>query len=259
MTIHVHPDWWKTLFDEVYLLTDARSVCDEELTRREVDFICEILPIEREHRILDLCGGHGRHSFEFYARGFIHCTLVDYSEFLIEHAMTHAAERNCSVHIVHADARFTGLAGASFDRVIIMGNSLGYISDSNADRQILNEAYRLLRPGGWILADLSDGKAMKECFVPISWHEIGDDIVVCRQRELVMDAIHAREMVLDKKKGLVRDRTYAVRLYDAAAFRKILAESFFKNICIHTGFSPHSRKGDFGFMNRRMIAIGKKG
>jgi hypothetical protein len=26
MSIKVDPDWWKTLFDEVYLLTDARSV-----------------------------------------------------------------------------------------------------------------------------------------------------------------------------------------------------------------------------------------
>ena len=37
MEIEVDPDWWKTLFDEVYLITDARSVCDSELTRREVD------------------------------------------------------------------------------------------------------------------------------------------------------------------------------------------------------------------------------
>jgi D-alanine-D-alanine ligase len=40
MSIKVDPDWWKTLFDEVYLLTDARSVCDARITRREVDLIC---------------------------------------------------------------------------------------------------------------------------------------------------------------------------------------------------------------------------
>ena len=32
MTIEVDPDWWKTLFDEVYLLTDARSVDDARVT-----------------------------------------------------------------------------------------------------------------------------------------------------------------------------------------------------------------------------------
>ncbi len=69
MTIQVDPDWWKTLFDDIYLLTDARSVCDEEITRREVDLICELLPIRPDHKILDLCGGHGRHSLELAARG----------------------------------------------------------------------------------------------------------------------------------------------------------------------------------------------
>jgi hypothetical protein len=35
MTIDVDPDWWKTLFDDVYLLTDARSVGDDHITQAE--------------------------------------------------------------------------------------------------------------------------------------------------------------------------------------------------------------------------------
>lgn len=38
-----NPDWWKTIFDEIYLITDARTVCDDELTCREVDFLEEVL------------------------------------------------------------------------------------------------------------------------------------------------------------------------------------------------------------------------
>jgi hypothetical protein len=37
MTIDVDPEWWKTMFDESYLLSDARSVCDDEVTQREVN------------------------------------------------------------------------------------------------------------------------------------------------------------------------------------------------------------------------------
>ena len=64
MPIEVDPDWWKTLFDDIYLMTDARSVDDESLTRLEVDVVCELLPMAAGHKILDLCGGHGRHSIE---------------------------------------------------------------------------------------------------------------------------------------------------------------------------------------------------
>ena len=69
MTIEVNPDWWKSLFDEVYLKTDARSVCDGEITRREIDVVLDLLPIEPHHRILDLCGGHGRHSLSSMIMG----------------------------------------------------------------------------------------------------------------------------------------------------------------------------------------------
>ena len=37
--IRVDCDWWKTLFDDVYLLTDAKIVCNPPLTKREVDVV----------------------------------------------------------------------------------------------------------------------------------------------------------------------------------------------------------------------------
>ena len=53
----VNPNWWKTLFDKTYLVTDARSVCDNELTCREIDFLEAFLKLEKSWPILDLCGG----------------------------------------------------------------------------------------------------------------------------------------------------------------------------------------------------------
>jgi len=85
---------------------------------------------------------------------------------------------------VRADARSTGLPAESFDHAFIMGNSLGYIQEPGSDSQILTEANRLLRLGGWLLVDVTDGAAVKESFNPIAWHEIGTDIVVCRERNL---------------------------------------------------------------------------
>ena len=258
MSIQVNPDWWKTMFDEVYLLTDARSVCDQDLTRREVDLICELLPIRPGHRILDLCGGHGRHSFELYDRGFLKCTLVDYSRYLIERAKVQAAENSCSMEIMRSDAREIGLRSNSFDHVCILGNSIGYQKQKEADRQIFNEAKRLLCSGGWFLVDVTDGAAVRKSFRPLAWHEIEDDIVVCRERQLIGDSIHAREMVLSKTKGLIRDNTYSIRLYDAHDLEKSLEQTGFRYIKVITGQTPHRERGDYGFMNHRMIGIGKK-
>jgi D-alanine-D-alanine ligase len=258
MTIQVDPDWWKSLFDEIYLITDARSVCDEEVTRREVDLMCELLPIRPDHRILDLCGGHGRHSLELCARGMGNCTLVDYSHHLIDLARNFAAKSGYTLECLREDARFTGLPDGSFDHVMIMGNSLGYLAETSADLAILAEAHRVLRSGGWVLVDVVDGNAVRASFNPNAWHEIGHDTVVCRQREIRDDRVYARELVISKSTGLVRDLAYSIKLYDKEEIVDLIEQVGFKALSIHAGFSFHRMKGDYGFMNCRIIAVGQK-
>jgi D-alanine-D-alanine ligase len=258
MSIDVDPDWWKTLFDEIYLITDARSVCNDTLTRREVDVICELLPLNSSHRILDLCGGHGRHTFELYKRGFTECTLLDYSQTLIDIARAKAVKNDYAIEFFRCDARHTQLRSSTFDHVIIMGNSLGYIQVPDADTKIVAEAFRVLRHEGWLLVDVSDGDAVKKSFSPNSWHEIGDQTVVCRQRQLNGNVLTVREMVIDKQTGLVRDRAYAVRLYNSESLGLLLQKSGFSEIKMYTNFSPHPSDGDYGFMNYRIIGVGQK-
>ncbi len=258
MSITVNPDWWKTLFDEVYLLTDARSVCDPTITRREVDLICSLLPIQGSHKILDLCGGHGRHSFELSSRGFTACTLFDYSQTLIDIARAKAGDDHVTVDFICGDAREINIPADTYDHVIIMGNSLGYIQEKGADAKILAEAYRVLRTGGWILVDVADGRVVKSLFKPNAWHEIGEETIVCRQREIQGEVICAREIVLSKTQGLIRDQTYAIRFYEANSLSALLEHAGFGRVDIHTDFSPHQKDGDYGFMNCRLIATGQK-
>jgi D-alanine-D-alanine ligase len=258
MNIKVDPDWWKKIFDEVYLLTDARSVCDAELTRQEVDLILKMLPIRPQHKILDLCGGHGRHSLELCARGFTRGTLLDYSKYLIDHARSNAEIKNYRIKFIQKDARETGLPSESFDHVLIMGNSLGYIAEPEADVLILEEAKRVLREKGWILIDVTDGSTVEETLTPTAWHEIDADKVVCRQRELVGNRVNARELVLSKSEGLVRDSTYSIRIYKPEELAMLMEKAGFKKVRVQTDFRAHLDQGDYGFMNCRMLAIGQK-
>lgn len=259
MGIVVDPDWWKSMFDEVYLLTDARSVCDEDITRREVNIICELIPLKPDDRILDLCGGHGRHSLELCRRGFSRCTVLDYSQPLLQVGSRSAARANYPIQFNWGDARYLDYPVNHFDHVLILGNSLGYISDGQADQQILKESLRVLRPGGWLLADVTNGASVRSRFLPNAWHEIGSDTVVCRQRQLKGLTIEAREMVLNKDTGLVRDCCYSIRMYTPADLAELLSSVGFASARIHEDFSPYrNKKGDYGFMNYRMIATAQK-
>lgn len=80
--IKIDLEWWKTFFNETYLMTDVRTVWDEGLTKREVDFLEAILRLDKSWSILDLCRRQGRHSIEFSRRGFQDVvTVLDYSTF----------------------------------------------------------------------------------------------------------------------------------------------------------------------------------
>lgn len=258
MGIDVDPEWWKSLFDDVYLVTDARSVGDEILTRREVDVLCEMLPLRKDDCILDLCGGQGRHSLELLGRGFGNCTVLDYSGALIERGKAAAAQRGMDLQFVQGDASGTGLPGRSFDHILILGNSLGYLPEPTDDVRIMKEALRLLRPGGWILVDVADGSVMRRKFNPNAWHEIEGDIVVCRERELGKDSIRAREVVISKKRGLVRERTYAIRTYGPDGLTELVRKAGFEEVSVRRGFSSREAEGDYGFMDQRLITTARK-
>ena len=258
MNIEVKPDWWKTLFDDVYLKTDARSVCDGTITSREVDAICDLLCLAEDHIVLDLCGGQGRHSLELARRGHAFCTVLDYSEALLAHGRTLAEQEGCRVDFVQGDASATGLPGETFDHVLIMGNSLGYMPDTIDDLRIMKEALRLLKPGGNLIVDVTDGKVVREKFNPNAWHEIEDKIVVCRQRQLEENHIRAREIVLCKENGLMRDQSYAIRIYSSERLQALAKQSGFTAVVVHKGFSSHKKDGDYGFMNHRLLLTAQK-
>lgn len=258
MNIDVNPDWWKTLFDEVYLLTDARSVCNDDVTSREIDVICELLPLQPADAILDLCGGQGRHSLELARRGYPQCTVLDYSHVLLERGQAKAQQTGCPVTFVQGDATATGLPAEAYNHAMILGNSLGYMSESVDDLQIMQETMRLLKPGGWLLVDVTDGVAVREKFNPNAWHEIEEKFIVCRQRELVDNSIRAREVVICKEQGLVRDQSYAIRLYDTETLGALVDEAGFDDACIQQGFSTQKKDGDYGFMNHRLLITARK-
>jgi D-alanine-D-alanine ligase len=258
MSLKIDPDWWKYLFDEIYLLTDARTVCNDDITRREIDIFARIVPLRPMDRILDLCGGQGRHALELSRRGFSQCTVFDYSDTLLARGAEEAKRFNCSVRFVQGDARDTKLKAEDFDHVMILGNSLGYIPDEHADFQILQEGLRVLKHGGWLLLDVTDGKSARERLAPVAWHEIENNIVVCRQREISDGFIRAREMVLCKKKGLIRDENYCIRLYAPEPLAMLAAQAGFADVQIHTDCALSDNQDDVGCMNHRLLLSARK-
>jgi len=152
----VPPDWWRTLFDETYLQTDARSILDEELTRQEVDAVIQTLDLGREECILDLCGGQGRHALEMARRGYSRVLVLDFSQPLLSWGRTQAQREGRAVAWVRGDARSLPFVEGNFHAVLCLANSFGYGATRGDDLQILQEAHRLLQPGGRLFLEVAD-------------------------------------------------------------------------------------------------------
>ena len=256
--VEIDPDWWKNLFDETYLITDARSVCDHGITCREVDFLKTILKFKKTWPILDLCGGQGRHSLELSRRGFEQLTVLDYSRFLIDLGKKQASDEGLNTRFLRKDARDTGLPPESFKAVFVMASSLGYFADDSQNEAILREACRVLMPGRSLLLDLPSREFVLNHFSPQSWHEAEGGIVICRQRRIEGNVIYGREMVISKKEGLIRDSNYCTRLYSPERIRDMLTSAGFDSVSIREDFVSHEKEGDYGLMNNRMIIIARK-
>ena len=254
----IDPDWWKKIFDETYLITDARSVCDENITCREVDLIEEILDLNKEHPILDLCGGQGRHSLELSRRGYQDVTVLDYSKVLIDKGKNTARQQGLNTRFIQNDARATGLAEQSYQFVLIMASSLGYFLEEAENTKILRECFRLLRPQGSLLLDLPNKEHVKNNLLPQSWHEANQDLICCRERVLENDIVYSRELVLSRKHGFIRDETYCTRLYSPEQIGEMLDQVGFSRIEIKTDIINREKNGNYGCMTNRMLVVGGK-
>ncbi len=253
---HLPDEWWRTLFNALYVKTDGDLVENNDTTRMEVDLIESLSGIDRGSAILDLCCGQGRHVIELAARGYTNVTGVDRSRYLIRLARKRAKAAGLNISFREGDARATRLHKAQFDCLTIMGNSFGYFSNSDEDEKVLLAAGKLLKPSGVLVLDVADGAWLMDHFEPRSWEWIDEHHFVCRERSLAADGerLISREVITHDEKGVIADQFYAERLYTVDRISSVLKAAGFRDIR-HNGVieSYSERNQDLGMMSHRMV------
>ncbi len=260
---HVSPDWWRRIFNYLYLKTDGDVVDDLSITRWEVDLFQNILKISPEDKILDLCCGQGRHSLELGRRNFKNIEGLDRSHYLIQRAKSQARKEGMNIKFREGDARKIPSSADTYDGVTILGNSFGYFDSIQDDLRVLKEIFRVLKPRGKLLIEVSDGEYLRKTFQSRSWEWIDKKHFVCRERSLSLDKqrLISREIINHTEKGLITDQFYAERLYSKKSLTDLLKAAGFSDITFHGQISPHSKRNqDLGMMERCLIvtAIAKK-
>jgi D-alanine-D-alanine ligase len=252
---HVSPDWWRHIFNAIYLKTDADVVDDHNITREEVDIFSDTLHLTSHDYILDLCCGQGRHTLELARRGY-KVVGMDRSRYLIQRARATAKKEGLNTKFREGDVRNLPYPANTFEVVMILGNSFGYFETTQDDLQVLREVFRVLKPEGRLLIDVTDGDYIRENFQARSWEWLDKKLFVCRERSLSSDEqrLISREVVTDVSKGVIADQFYAERLYNKTFLADLMKKVGFSQVMLEREIQPNSaRNQDLGMMAQRLI------
>lgn len=154
--------WYEAAFQDDYRRVYAHR--DLAGARPEADFL---LAQGVRGRVLDLCCGFGRHAL-LLAEAGLDVFGLDLSLDLLRAARELPGwERRLAGRLVRADMTRVPFADASFDGVVNLFSSFGYLGETG-DARTLGEIARVLRPAGSAVLDLMNPERVRAGLVPHS-------------------------------------------------------------------------------------------
>jgi ubiquinone/menaquinone biosynthesis C-methylase UbiE len=185
---------WDSVFDETYLQTYV-PLANEERTRTEAFGAAALAEVEPGAEILDCPTGFGRHALVLVAEGY-RVTGLDRSPPLLAEAESRRGDAEWP-HFVRGDYRELPFPDASFDAVLNLFSSLGYL-ERNEDVGVLREFRRVLRPGAALVLETAhrDGFArFAQPFARRTWDRLPDGSLYLEERPYLLHVYSAKEWV----------------------------------------------------------------
>lgn len=238
-------DWWRDYFGADFFQLHV-DLFPEELSRREVAGMLELLALPVGARVLDVPCGWGRHSVLLAQQGY-DVVGADLSYDLLRRGAA-------GPHYVAADVRSQPFADATFDAVINVFTSLGLFLDDQEDLQALREAHRLLKPGGrFLLESMHRDDVIADYAERDRWHlPDGTEVRVRRRFDPVRGISYER---LQWRKGDQGGRKqHALRLRTATEIAALLEQAGFDDVAYYGDWDGRP----FTHRDSSLIAVASK-
>jgi SAM-dependent methyltransferase len=215
-------EWWRTYFDDQYLL-EYEPIFSSERDRLDVARIIEVLELPTGARILDVPCGQGRHAHLLAEAGF-DVTGLDYSTVLLKRAR--ARGTGTRLRYARGDMRalprdWTG----KFDAVLNLFTSFGFFAHPADDATVMGEFARALKPGGTLLWHGGSRDGVVARFIARDWWSSKDGTMIGHERSF--DPLSGVLSVRTTVKGARtdREREHQIRLYTATRLAELCADA----------------------------------
>lgn len=244
------PHWGKAFFrKEIFDPGEPEAMAQ---AAAEAAFVFRALGVKKGARVLDLCCGVGRHSFELARRGAVVTGLDATSAYLAE-ARARLRGRVNPV-FVRGDMRRLSFR-EEFDAAVCLWTSFGYFDDPREDLRVLEGVRRALKPGGYFLLDMIDGAWVAAHAPPKNWTRRADGAVVLEEVRLRggADPAHANTWTVLRPGRKPERARFFVRNYDFVRLSRALARAGLSVVRRFKSLGPSGRGG-----STRLVVLARK-
>jgi len=233
--------WWQCFFDHADSLTLSRFP-DARATKEEVAALQRVVPLQPDDLIADICCGMGRHLLPLLALGH-RVVGLDFSPMMLQLAREAGQQSGLAPTLVQGAAQALPFASGTFDVILNLFNSFGYLPTDRENQEVLNEAARCLKRGGRFFLDTRN-KTHQILYAP--YREV---MRVDRRQEYVMRCTYDRQgqrlqsnwYDADDQSQLVHHAS--IRLYSPAELEPMLTEAGFELVASYGGYDGHEFEG----------------
>ena len=221
---------WDAFFSDFYLRAYAHEEADAQA---EVQALAaaKLAGTPEQGDVLDAPCGFGRHSIPLARAGY-RVTGVDRSAPLIEEARRRGRNARWPKWAI-ADYRELPMPDESFDLVINLFSSLGYLGDEQ-DTRALAEFRRVLRPGGRLVIETMHRDALIANWSEHDWHLLGEGKLLLEQRTFdPAGGVAQMTQTLVPSSGARESRTMSLRIYTATELCAMLDRAGFSESRCH--------------------------
>ena len=218
---------WDAVFDETYLRTYLPFL-DDARTREQALGAVALAGVEPGAEVLDCPVGYGRHAVVLAEAGY-RVTGLDRSQVQLAEAERRRGEAEWPL-LVRGDYRELPFADASFDAVLNLFTSLGYL-ERNEDVGVLREFRRVLRPDGVLVVETMHRDRLARVHTARSWDRLPDGSFLVQEREAnwVTGELAVLHLIVEPG-GRRLERRFVHRLYTATEWVSMLEEAAFSDV-----------------------------
>jgi SAM-dependent methyltransferase len=208
-------------------------------------------PLDGAPKILDLCCGIGRISFELASIGFA-VTGVDITESFLKAAIEDAKYEKLNIEYIKSDAR-DFVRPDYFDAIVNLYISFGYFSDQEDDLKVLRNVYESLKKGGSFIIETLGKEISSRDFIEAEWFERSGYTMLTEYEPLDSWTFLKNRWILIKD-GQRIEKTFIQRLYSASELRVLLEKAGFETIEIYGDWDENP----YDQYAKKLIVVGRK-